>query len=209
MLALALAIGGLFLLVTTRMPHSPQALREALPVDGAALLAVVVIAWALLTPALVSGSLLAATTGLLLGVGPGTPVSVVGATLGGGIAFLLARRVGHRAVEELSGPRLRRLHDGLARRGFLAVFMTRLSPAPATLMHYAAGLSGIRPRDFIAGISLGGIPRLFAFTALGGSGGDLTSPPALIALGMLSALTLAGGIVAWRRRIRARRALAV
>lgn len=202
LLLLGIAVAGAFVLVVTRLPHSPQELRAAVPVDGVALLAIVLVGWTLLTPTLVSGSLLAVTSGLLLGTAVGTPVSILGATLGGSLAFLLARGLGHQAVERLAGRRLRAVQERLARRGFLAVFLTRISPAPATLMHYAAGLSQIRPRHFVAGLALGGVPRLFAYTAIGGSGGDVTSGPALVALGVLSALTVGGALLAWRRRRR-------
>lgn len=197
-----LAIAASFALVAVWVPHSPAELRDAVPVSGWGAVALLLLAWIVLTPALVSGTLLAVATGLLLGAGAGVPVSIAGATLGGGMAFLAARRIGHRPLEQLSGARLRKVQERLSRRGFLAVFLVRLSPAPATVLHYAAGLSRIRAHHFVAGIALGGTPRLFAYTALGGSGGDLGSPLLLIAVGVLGALSVGGALVAWHRRTR-------
>lgn len=57
--------------------------------------------WVVLTPALVSGTLLAAAGGLLFGTLVGTALTAGGATLGGVAAFALARRFGQAAALDL------------------------------------------------------------------------------------------------------------
>lgn len=197
---LVVAVGALFVLVATGLPHSPEAMRDALPLHGVELLVVVVVAWIVLTPMLVSATPLALATGLLFGTALGTCTSIVGATIGGAVAFLLARRLGHAGVESLGGRRLEALQERLARRGFTAVLLARIAPAPATVLHYAAGVSRIRLAHFAPAIALGGVPRHFAYAALGSSGGDLGSPPAIAALALLGVITVATGVIAWRRR---------
>jgi len=201
---LLLAVGAVFAFVATGVPHSPAALRDAVPLGGFALLAAMLAAWVVLTPSLVSATPLAMASGLILGAPLGTTMAVVGATLGGVVAFLVARRCGHGAVESLAGPRLRGLQERLARRGFVAILLARIAPTPATILHYAAGLSRVRLAHFAPAIALGGVPRHAAYASLGATGGDLGSPLALGALGLLGVLTAGTAAFAWRRRRAAR-----
>lgn len=198
---LALVLGGVFALAATGLPHSPAALRAAVPLQGVALLATMLGAWVVLTPSLISATPLAMASGLLLGAAPGAAMAIAGATLGGIVAFVVARRFGHGAVESLAGARLTGLQERLARRGFVAILLARIAPTPATVLHYAAGLSRVRLVHFAPAIALGGAPRHAAYAGLGASGGDLTSPLGLAALGLLALVTVATAAFAWRRRV--------
>jgi uncharacterized membrane protein YdjX (TVP38/TMEM64 family) len=92
-------------------------------------------------------------------------------------------------------------------RGFLSVLYARIAPGvPYNLVNYAAGLTPILLRSFVAATAIGVAPRAFAYTALGGSLGDLTSPEALIAVGVLVAMAIGGALLARRDLRRARRA---
>ncbi|HET6548966.1 MAG TPA: TVP38/TMEM64 family protein [Solirubrobacter sp.] len=185
------AVGALAVLAALALPHSPAGLVAAVAV------------WALVTPALFSGTVLALAAGLLFGPLKGAGVGVLGATAGGLLAFAIARRAGRGAVEALTGPRLDKTLRKIERRGFAAVLVARLAPGvPATLLNYAAGLTRVRARHFAAAIAVGGAPRAFAYAALGGSGGDLMSPAALAGFALLAALTLGGVAVGWRARRR-------
>ena len=69
---------------------------------------------------------------------------------------------------------MRRLRDGIARRGFVAVLYARIAPGmPFTLVNYASGLTAVRLLVFAAATALGAAPRAFAYAALGGSLDDL------------------------------------
>jgi uncharacterized membrane protein YdjX (TVP38/TMEM64 family) len=200
---LGIAIAAMFALAAIGMPHSPAALREVItPLGWAAPLALVVL-WAALTPALFPGTVLAAASGLLFGTALGTGVSVVGATLGSALAFALARRFGQKAADDLSGERIQRIQARIERRGFLAVLYARLAPGvPVTLLNYAGGLSRVRARDFMCAIAIGGAPRAFAYTALGGSFGDYGSPAAIVALALIALPALGGAVALVRARLR-------
>ena len=162
---------------------------------------------ALLTVVLFPGPVLAAASGLLFGTALGTPVSIIAATLGATLAFSLSRWWAHDAVVALAGPRLRALRAWVGARGFLTVLYARIAPGvPYTLVNYAAGLTPIALRAFVAATALGVAPRAFAYTALGGSLGDLRSPEALVAVGVLVAMALAGLALARRDLRRAGRA---
>jgi uncharacterized membrane protein YdjX (TVP38/TMEM64 family) len=157
-----------------------------------------------LTVVLFPGPVLAAASGLLFGTALGTPVSIAAATLGATLAFSLSRWWAHDAVVALAGPRLGALRAWVGRRGFLTVLYARIAPGvPYTLVNYAAGLTPIALRAFVAATAIGVAPRAFAYTALGGSLGDLGSPEAIAAIAVLVAMAL-GGLLLARREARTR-----
>jgi uncharacterized membrane protein YdjX (TVP38/TMEM64 family) len=201
----ALAVGGAFALVALSGSLSAERVRDA--VDGLGPLgpALFIPLSACLTVALFPGPLLAAASGLLFGTAVGTGVSIVSATLGATLAFGLARWWASDAVAALAGPRLGALCAWIGRRGFASVLSARLAPGvPYSLVNYAAGLTPIALRSFVAATALGVAPRAFAYTALGGTLGDLSSPEALVAVGVLVAMALAGAVLAARDLRRAR-----
>lgn len=160
---------------------------------------------AALTVACFPGPLLAGASGYLFGTAEGTVLSIVAATLGATMAFSIARWVAGDAVAQLGGARLRALSEWVGRRDFLSVLYARIAPGvPYTLVNYAAGLSPVRLRAFVAATSVGVAPRAFAYTALGGHLGHLDSPAALIAVGVLVAMAV-GGLALARREHRAER----
>jgi uncharacterized membrane protein YdjX (TVP38/TMEM64 family) len=154
---------------------------------------------AALTVAFFPGPLLAGASGLLFGTAVGFPLSLCAAVLGAGAAFLIARHVGRDAAARLAGPRVLAFRDAVSRRGFLAVLYARILPGvPYNLVNYGAGLTTIPLAVFAAATALGAAPRAFAYTALGGSLDDLTSPEAIVAFAVLIVMAL-GGLVAFLR----------
>ncbi len=167
-------------------------------VDGAGLLAPLAFlaVSASLTPLMFPGPLLAGASGLLFGTALGFPLSLTAATLGACIAFTISRHVGGGAVERVAGQRVLAAHELVSRRGFVAVLYARIVPGvPYTVVNYAAGLTRIRLPVFAAATAIGSAPRAFAYTALGGSLGDLRSPEAIAALAVLGVMA-AGGLIA-------------
>jgi uncharacterized membrane protein YdjX (TVP38/TMEM64 family) len=180
---------------------SAQRVRGWVDGYGAAGPLVFVVVSSLLTVCLFPGPLLSGASGLLFGTALGTPVSVASATLGATLAFCLSRRLAHDAVEGLgpTHPRLAALRAWVGRRGFLSVLYARIAPGvPYNLVNYAAGLSPVALRPFVAATAIGCAPRAFAYTALGGSIGNLGSPEALVAVGVLVAMGIAGLLLARR-----------
>jgi len=202
---LASAVGGAFAILALSGAVSSERVRDWAEGFGPlAPLGFVAIS-ALLTCALFPGPLLAVASGLLFGVALGTPVAIVAATLGATLAFLISRRFGASAVEELSGQRLRGWQLWIERRGFLAVLYARIAPGvPYNLVNYAAGLTRVRLGAFVAATAIGISPRAFAYVALGGSLGNLGSPESIAAVVVLAAMALGGGAFAWRERGRER-----
>ena len=184
---------------------SADRVRDWVDGYGAVAPVVFVLVSAALTVVLFPGPVLAAASGLLFGTALGTPVSIASATLGATLAFSLSRWWAHDAVVALAGPRLRALRTWVGRRGFLTVLYARIVPGvPYTLVNYAAGLTPIALRSFVAATAIGVAPRAFAYTALGGSLGNLRSPEAYIAVAVLVVMALAGLALARRDLARTR-----
>ncbi len=200
---LAALVGGAFVLVASSGSLSAQRVRDWVDGYGVAGPLVFIAVSAALTPALFPGPLLAGASGLLFGTWLGTPISIVSATLGATLAFCLSRWIAHDAVEDLEGRRIRALRELIGRRGFLSVLYARIVPGvPYNLVNYAAGLTPVALRAFVAATALGCAPRAFAYTALGGSLDDIGSPEAIAALVVLAVMAVAGLVVA-RRDLRA------
>jgi uncharacterized membrane protein YdjX (TVP38/TMEM64 family) len=178
---------------------SADRVRDWVDGQGAAGPLVFIALSASLTVVLFPGPVLAGASGLLFGTALGTPVSITAATLGATIAFSLSRWWAHDAVVALAGPRLTALRGWIGRRGFVTILYARIAPGvPYTLVNYAAGLTPVLLRSFVAATAIGVAPRAFAYTALGGSLGDLTSPEALVALGVLAVMAVTGLALARR-----------
>jgi uncharacterized membrane protein YdjX (TVP38/TMEM64 family) len=205
LLTLALLVGAAFLVVALSGSLSADAVRDRVDSLGAAGPLLFIPISACLTVALFPGPLLAGASGLLFGTALGTPVSIVSATLGATMAFSLSRWWAHDAVAALAGPRLSALRAWVGRRGFFSVLYARIAPGvPYSLVNYAAGLAPVLLRAFVAATAIGVAPRAFAYTALGGSLGDLRSPEAIVAVVVLVGMAVVGLALARRDLRRAR-----
>lgn len=159
--------------------------------------------YAVLTVLLFPGAVMTAAGGVLFGVAVGTALAVVGATVGASAAFLVGRRLGRKQVEEIAGKRIGGLDRWLERRGLVAVLYVRLIPViPFNALNYAAGVTGVRARDYVIGTAVGIVPGTFAYAALGGSLDDPLSPAFIGALVLV--IVLAVGVPFVNRRLRAR-----
>ena len=86
----------------------------------------------------------------------------------------------------------------------MSVLYARIAPGvPYTVVNYAAGLTRIPLLVFAAATALGTAPRAFAYTALGGSLGNLRSPEAAIAVAVLVVMGSIGLALLYRERRRA------
>jgi uncharacterized membrane protein YdjX (TVP38/TMEM64 family) len=205
LVALAGALAAFVLVFALSGSLSASRMRGWMDGFGAAGPLVFIAVSAALTVVLFPGPVLAAASGLLFGTALGTPVSICAATLGATLAFSLSRWWAHDAVVALAGPRVQALRAWVGRRGFLTVLYARIAPGvPYTLVNYAAGLTPVALRSFVAATALGVAPRAFAYTALGGSLGNLGSPEAVAAVAVLVLMALAGLVLARRDLARTR-----
>lgn len=165
-----------------------------------------VAAYAIAAPLFLPGSALTLAGGAVFGPVAGTAWSLVGATIGASISFVVARYVAGDAVRRRAGPRLDELLEGVEREGWRFVALVRLVPLfPFNLSNYALGLTRIRFAPYVLASAICMLPGAAAFAfaghsgraALGGDSGALTW--ALAALGLLAALALLPGLLRRRR----------
>jgi uncharacterized membrane protein YdjX (TVP38/TMEM64 family) len=157
---------------------------------------------------LITWPILAGAGGLLFGTAAGAPLALVGVTLSALAQMWVARSLAGAHVGALLPRRTRALEEFLTRHGAVAVMESRIVPAlPYGLVNYSAGLTRLRYRDMTVGTVVGAAPKVFAYTALGGSLTNLASPEAIVAVAVLVVLALVG-VLFVRRQIAAERGAA-
>ena len=205
----AVVVVGLYLAFVVTDVVRPAEVRAWVAPYGAVAPFVFVVVSAGLGLCLVPGPVLAGASGLLFGAVVGTPVTLAASILSAVLALLIGRRIGREGVEQMSGRRITALTRWLEEHGFEAVVVARLAPIlPDSWASYAAGVGGIRVWQMAAGTAVGAAPRAFAYTALGGSLDDLTSPLALVAISVLVVVGVVGAEAVRRQARRSRSARA-
>jgi uncharacterized membrane protein YdjX (TVP38/TMEM64 family) len=134
-----------------------------------------VVGYALAAVVLVPGSLLTLAAGAIFGLGEGTLLVMVAATLGASLAFLVARYVARRLVERrLAGnERFAALDRAIGAEGWKIVLLLRLSPLfPYNLLNYALGLTRVRFADYLVACA-GMLPGTLLYVYCGKVAGDL------------------------------------
>ncbi len=161
-----------------------------------------VLLYALATLMLVPGSASTATAGLVYGTVPGAAIAIAGATLGASVAYGLARGMGRNPAQALMAHRVADLDRWISERQFRSIVVLRLLPiVPFNVLNYAAGLSPVRPRAYVAGTLIGLVPGGLLVAGLGSSARQPTSPAFGGLLALAVAAVVLSGVVA-RRRMR-------
>jgi uncharacterized membrane protein YdjX (TVP38/TMEM64 family) len=144
--------------------------------------------------------ILAGAAGLLFGTAAGTPLALLGVTAAALAQMAVARRLAGDHRGRLLPKRTKRIENFLTENGAVAVMESRIVPVlPYGLVNYSAGLTHLSYSAMAAGTLIGALPKVFVYTALGGSLDDLTSPEALVALALWAFLGLAGAALLWRQ----------
>lgn len=121
-------------------------------------------------------SILSITGGLAFGPLFGTIYTVLGATAGALVSFVVARKLGKNIANKEWKGRGKAIQSQLEKNGFFYVLLFRFIPLfNFDLISYTAGVSKVRFRDFFLGTLIGIIPGTFAYNFLGSSlvSGDL------------------------------------
>src|SRR5215210_4374423 len=139
--------------------------------------------------------ILAGAAGLLFGTAAGTPLALAGVTAAALAQMAIARKLAGEHRGRLLPQRTKRIEKFLTDNGAVAVMESRIVPLlPYGVVNYSGGLTHLRYRDMALGTVIGAAPKVFAYTALGGSLDDLTSPEALTAIALLVILGIAGAV---------------
>jgi uncharacterized membrane protein YdjX (TVP38/TMEM64 family) len=141
------------------------------------------------------GSLFALAGGALFGPVWGAILNLLGATIGAGIAFLVARYLAGDWVARKAAGRLKRLIGGVETEGWRFVAFVRLVPLfPFNLTNYALGLTRIGFLQYLVTSFVCMAPGAIAYSWLGHAGrealaGDTSAIRyGLLALGLLAAI---------------------
>jgi uncharacterized membrane protein YdjX (TVP38/TMEM64 family)/rhodanese-related sulfurtransferase len=206
LLALALA-AGIALAVIYREHLDVDALTAWIASAGWAGPLVFMGIYAIATVLFLPGSLLTLAGGALFGPLWGTLYNLAGATLGAGLAFLVARYLAADWVQARSGGILKRLVTGVEAEGWRFVAFTRLVPVfPFNLLNYALGLTRIPFPAYLLASATCMLPGALAYTWLGyagreaAAGGEGLIQKGLIALALLAALAFLPRLVARLRQ---------
>ena len=146
---------------------NPEHLSDII-MDTGPIAVVVLLALAVVVSPIPSGPV-AMAAGAMFGTMEGGAFTALGAVLGSFIAFTLARTLGYRP---LSASNLA-IANWITRprpelKLALIILISRLIPFISfDAVSYVAGLSSIRPRNFVLATTIGVLPASFAFAALG------------------------------------------
>jgi uncharacterized membrane protein YdjX (TVP38/TMEM64 family) len=191
---------AMFYLVAVARVIDIEAVRRAILATGPAAPITYIAVSTVLGALFVPGSILAAGSGLLFGPVLGVFVTL-GATVGTSIiASLVGRRAGRNSAQALLGTtRAGRIDALIERRGLWAVVGQRFVPGISdALASYAFGAFGVPLWQMAIGSFIGSVPRAFAYTALGASIGERSSPLAYSAVAVWCVTAIVGAFAARR-----------
>ena len=162
---------------------------------------------AIVTLSVPGAAIMTLAGGFLFGIVLGAALTVIGATLGATLLFLIARSAAGDFLRQRAGPFLARMSDGFSKDAFNYLLFLRLVPAfPFWAVNLAPALLGMRLVPFVIATALGIIPGTVVYTAFGASLGDVfdaggqvdlktvfspTLIAALVGLGLLALLPVA------------------
>ena len=170
-------LAALFMVLVNRYGLLTRALEwiAALgPWGPIAFILVYVVATILLIP----GTILTLGAGFLFGVFQGVLVSLTGATLGAGAAFLTGRYLARDwvATKLAANPRFAAIDEAVGREGWKIVLLSRLSPLfPFNLLNYLFGLTRVRFWSYLLASAVGMAPGSLLYVYIGSLAGDLAA----------------------------------
>jgi len=168
-LLLAALVAAWFALPVKEWLETFQQWIEGLGAWGiAAFAAVYIVAVVLLVPA----SALTLVAGLVFGAW-GFPLVVVSATIGAGLAFLVARHLARNKVKQFveKRPKLKAVDQAVAENGWKIVGLLRLSPlVPFNLQNYLFGVTEVGFYPYLATTFVGIMPGSLLYVLIGALG---------------------------------------
>jgi uncharacterized membrane protein YdjX (TVP38/TMEM64 family) len=192
----AAIVSGLFYFDVRALLRDSLAWVEQLGPWGPVLFVLIYIVAAVL---FVPGSALTLGAGAVFGVGLGSVLVSLGATLGATAAFLVGRYFARAWVaKKIEGnAAFAAIDRAVAAEGWKIVGLTRLSPAfPFSLLNYAFGLTRVSLRDYMVASWIGMMPGTVMYVYIGSLArvaGDRTRTPgewALLGLGLVATIAV-------------------
>lgn len=161
-------------------PHLLQNLLVWVQQSGAVGAIPFIALYILATVLLIPGLFLTISGGALFGVAFGTVYVLIGAAIGGTLAFLIGRYLARDWVSQRieANPKLRAIDTAVAQEGLKFVLLVRLSPFfPFTLLNYTFGVTQVSLKDYLLGF-IGMVPATMMYAYIGSLAGILATPNA-------------------------------
>ena len=134
--------------------------------------------------------------GFLFGIPLGVSLTVIGATVGATLLFLIARSAAGDFLRRRAGPFLARMSDGFSKDSFNYLLFLRLVPAfPFWAVNLAPALLGMKLVPFVIATALGIIPGTVVYTAFGSSLGQVFDAGGAVDLKSVFSPTLIAAMV--------------
>jgi uncharacterized membrane protein YdjX (TVP38/TMEM64 family) len=167
--AFVLAMGWHRYLTIGALAENRDALRAFIGAHmGLSLAIFIALYTAVVTLSLPGGAVLTIAGGFLFGWFLGGAASILAATIGASIVFLLARSALGDFLAARAGPWLSRFRQGFQEDAFSYLLFLRLVPVfPFWLVNLAPGLLGVSFATYVVTTFLGIIPGTFAFSLAG------------------------------------------
>lgn len=120
------------------------------------------------------GLILTVSGGLLFGWAIGAPATIVSATIGATILFLIAKTSFGESLAERAGPWLAKLRSGFQENALSYLLFLRLVPAfPFFVVNLAPALLGVPLRTYVLGTFFGIMPGTLAYSVAGAGLGSV------------------------------------
>ncbi|MFC1542480.1 TVP38/TMEM64 family protein [Pseudomonadota bacterium] len=120
------------------------------------------------------GAVMTVSGGFLFGAVSGTIYSVLGATIGAILLFLIARTSLGAALKEKAGPWLFKMQDGFNKNAMSYLLVLRLIPIfPFWLVNLAPAFLGVSLRTYAVATLIGIIPGTLVFSLIGAGLGSV------------------------------------
>jgi uncharacterized membrane protein YdjX (TVP38/TMEM64 family) len=134
---------------------------------------VFVVAYALATVLFLPGWIFTVGAGLVYGIVGGTLVALTGAVIGATLAFIVARYLVRKNIEDYTkeNPRFKAIDEAIGKNGWKIIGLLRLSPLiPFNLSNYFYGITSVSLKAYVAVSAIGMIPGTLLYAYLGAIG---------------------------------------
>ncbi|WBW97368.1 TVP38/TMEM64 family protein [Oceanirhabdus sp. W0125-5] len=136
-------------------------------------------------------SILAISGGLAFGIVWGSIYTMIGALMGGTLAFFITRTIGNSAVNNFMDKKFKGAKKYTDKMGVEVILLLRLIPLfPFDVVSYLAGLSNIDYKKYIVGTLIGTIPGILVFNNIGQQIMNFNSQGLIVSILLLAALFL-------------------
>jgi uncharacterized membrane protein YdjX (TVP38/TMEM64 family) len=142
------------------------------------------------------GTVMTLSGGFLFGVPLGVTATVVGATLGAGAVFLIARSAFGDVLRARAGPFMAKMADGFGKNAFSYLLSLRLVPLfPFFAVNLVPALLGMKLWPYLAATAIGIVPGTAVFSAFGAGLGEVFDQGGAVSLKGVLSPTMIGALV--------------